>query len=169
MVVKHRVTSSRALSPMTSFNFEPVQLLDIKAEDNPKIDVKDGMLLIHANRNGDRIIISAPLNSVLPSAVSVQTTVKGSSSRRLQNQRGAGAKPLPMLPVSNGREGQNNALSKLTDNDVREMRFMSKDFEYANSFSSKQKMIQDLAKIYCIHWTTVYNIINYKSWKHIKD
>jgi hypothetical protein len=156
---------------MNSFIFEPVQFLDIKSEDNPKIDVKDGMLLIHANRNGDRIVISAPLNSVLPSVAPVQTKVKNSSSITSQTKvrRVPPVKPGSRLPVTHGAVGQNNPLSKLTETDVREIRFMSKDPEYTKGFSSKQQMLYDLAKIYGIHWTTVNGIIKYKSWKHIKD
>jgi hypothetical protein len=144
---------------MNSFNFEPVQFLDIKSEDNPKIDVKDGMLLIHANRGNDRIVISAPLQSVLPTASVAQTKVK----------RPPAIKPGTILPPSHGAVGEKNSLSKLKEEDVREMRTLAKDFGYQSSFPSRQKMVEDLAKVYGIHWTTVYNIINHKSWKHVTD
>lgn len=155
---------------MSLFNFEPVQFLDIKAEDNPKIDVKDGMLLIKANRGNDRIVISAPLESVLPTASITQATVRRPQKpRRVQQRRPPAIKPGTILPATHGSVGENNVLAKLTEDSVREMRAVAKDPDYVNAFKSRQAMIQDLAQVYKIHWTTVYNILNRKSWKHLSD
>lgn len=153
---------------MSPFNFEPVQILDIKPEDNPQIDVKDGLILIKASRGNDRIVISAPLQSVLPAPA--QTTVRHTTSSAVKHrvyQRKPAIAPGTILPPSHGAVGENSVNAKLTETEVREMRALASDPSYASTFSSKQKMLYDLSKVYKIHWTTVRNILIGTSWKHI--
>jgi hypothetical protein len=153
---------------MSPFNFEPIQILDIKPEDNPQIDVKDGLILIKASRGSDRIVITAPLQSVLPSPV--QTTVRASSNNREHSRtyrRQPAIKPGTLLPADHGAVGENSSNAKLTEVEVREMRALSNDPSYTQTFENKQQMLYDLAKVYKIHWTTVRNILINKSWKHV--
>lgn len=148
---------------MNSFNFEPVHVLNIKAEDNPKIDVQDGMIVISANRGNNRIVVSAPLQSVLPSASAVQIKVNGKAKRP------PAIKPGTRLPATHGSVGERSPKAKLKETDVREIRALAKDPNYTSGFPNRQKMVEDLAKVYKIHWTTVYSIISKKSWKHVID
>ena len=155
---------------MSPFNFEPIQILDIKPEDNPQIDVKDGLLLIKASRGSDRIVITAPLHSVLPTPV--ETTVRSGSRNRSRPRvyrRKPAIQPGTILPAAHGAVGENSVNSKLTESEVREMRSLVKDPSYAQTFESRQKMIYDLATVYKVHWTTVHKIITKKSWRHIAD
>ncbi len=158
-----------AHSTMNSFSFEPVQVLNIKSEDNPKIDVQDGMIVISANRGDDRIIISAPLQSVLPSISVAQTKVRNTSINVHKPKRPPAIKPGTRLPATHGSVGERSPKSKLKETDIREIRSLAIDPKYTGTFPNRQKMVEDLAKVYRIHWTTVYGIINRKSWKHVVD
>jgi hypothetical protein len=155
---------------MSPFTFEPVQVLDIKPEDNPQIDVKDGLILIKASRGSDRIVISAPLQSVLPATA--QATVRTpllSSTRSRRYRRKPAIAPGTILPANHGAVGENSVNAKLTEAKVREMRSLANDPSYVKTFSNRQRMLCDLAEVYEIHWTTVRNILLGKSWKHIES
>jgi hypothetical protein len=153
---------------MSPFEFQPVQTLNIRPEDNPQIDVKDGLILIKASRGNDHIVISAPLQSVLPTPT--QTTVRTSSTtgpRSKTYNRQPAIKPGTLLPTNHGAVGENSVNAKLTEADVREMRALANDPSYLQTFPNRQKMLYDLATVYKIHWTTVRKILIGKSWKHI--
>lgn len=156
---------------LMTFFFQNVQLLDLSSEDNPSIDVQNNRLVISAQRGSERIQITAPISGLLPSAV-VRTQVKNQATNKTQKtplrfkfnpRKGA------TLPASHKAVGENNPLSKMNEESVRELRAMAADPDYQKEFKSRQAMIVDLGKTYNIHWTTVYNIINNKSWKHIID
>ena len=147
---------------MSTFNFQALQTLSISQEDNPRIDVRDGQLVLTAERNNERIMITAPLNSVMPKAVA--TTVK-TPKQRPQHHKLKGTS----LPSSDLRVGETNRNSKLTENDVREMRALAADRDYQKEFKSSHEMYHAIGKVYKVHFTTVYNIVNRNSWKHVKN
>jgi len=145
---------------MSPFNFQAIQTLDITKEDNPHIDVRDGQLVLTAERGHDRIMIIAPLNSVLPKVAS--TNVRRPARRRRQN---------PMknqtLPATDSRVGEKSALAKLTEAEVREIRAMAADKNYRKEFKTPQAMYHALGEVYKVHFTTVYNIVHRQTWKHL--
>jgi hypothetical protein len=143
---------------MSPFVFQAVQTLNIEATDNPNIDVQDGKLILTAIRNGDRIRITAPLNSVIPTVQA--TTVR---TARRQRKYGATAQEIRKMP-----RGEESRLSKLKEADVREMRALAKDSSYRNSYSSEYAMMRDLAATYKVHLTTVYSVIRGATWKHVE-
>ena len=150
---------------MSSFAFQPVQFLDIKSEDNPQIDLNDGVLTIKANRGAERIVISAPINGLLASQVPTQTRVRRIDAPAKVSDPRSGT----ILPSSHGAVGENNPLSKLNAQIVREIRAMASDSKYRAGFKSKQAMLYDLSRVYNVHWTTIWSIINRRSWKHVTD
>lgn len=132
-----------ALSTMP-FNFQAVQTLRITAEDAPNIDVRDGCLILTATRNNDQIMITAPINSVLPNAKAVQ----------VKSPRGK-------------KRGHSRPLAKLNADQVRELRAKAASVEFMNQFNSTHAAYQQLAKEYSIHLTTVYGIVRRHTWKNI--
>lgn len=130
------------------FNFQAIQTLRITAEDHPNIDVQDGNLILTATRGEDQIMITAPINSVIPSAKAV--TVKGSGSRARQ---------------LNGRKAR--PLAKLNADTVREIRAKAASREFMNQFNSINAAYTQLSKDYGVHLTTIYGIIRRHSWKNI--
>ena len=146
---------------MTNFAFESIHTLELSKDDRPMVDVKDGRILITATRRGERILISAPLsgNELAPTAhpiVPAVRTVKVSSSA---------SKPRPY--VMDRRSGESNALAKLTDEQVREIRTMIKDPDILKTFENSWHMYQELGRIYKVHPATISNIVRNVSWKHI--
>ena len=126
------------------FNFQAVQTLKITAEDSPSIDVHDGHLVLTATRNNDQIMITAPINSVLPSVKAAEVkTNKGGKVRRFR------------------------PLAKLNPERVRELRTKAADVEFLNQFNSINAAYCKLAKEYNIHLTTVYGVVNRHSWKNV--
>lgn len=140
---------------MTNFAFESIHTLELSKDDRPMVDVKDGRILITATRRGERILISAPLsnNELAPAALPVapvQSTVKA-----------------PRRYSADGRSGQNNVLSKLTDEQVREIKTIIKDPDILKTFQSNYQMYQELGRVYKVHPATISNIVRNISWKHI--
>lgn len=153
---------------MSTFDFKSIYSLEIKEEDSPSIDVRDGHLILTAERGDDRIMITTPIKSMLPQVAPVVTTVRteGKKARSMRRRHFSSNKGKRLDP-SHRSVGENSPASKLTENAVREMRALAIDKDFVKSFSSKQAMLYDLANAYKIHWTTVWSIVNYKSWKHV--
>jgi hypothetical protein len=141
---------------MSPFNFHAIQTLELNTSDNPNIDVQNGRLILTASRGEDQIMITAPLNSVVPTAV--QTTVKQPKSIRRRKASSFNVN-RPM--------GENHSLAKLTEVQVREMRALAADKSYMSSFATKYAAIKELADAFKVHFTTVAKILDGKSWKHI--
>jgi hypothetical protein len=141
---------------MSSFNFHAIQTLELDTSDNPNIDVQNGRLILTASRGKDQIMITAPLNSVVPTAV--HTTVKPPKSIR---------KRKAIAFSEKHRRGENHSLAKLTEAQVREMRALAADNSYMSSFTSKYAALKELADMFKIHITTVSNILGGKTWRHI--
>lgn len=141
---------------MSTFNFESVQLLELAESDQPSIDVHDGQLVLTAQRQGQKIRITAPLQQMLP--VPARTTVRMPRPSR----KGIS------IPGGEKRQGELNKMAKLTDEAVREIRLMLSDDNFVNSFNSRHAMYTELAKAYNVHYATIGNVAENKSWKHIK-
>lgn len=125
------------------FNFQAIQTLRITADDRPNIDVQDGNLILTATRGEDQIMITAPINSVIPTAKAVS----------VKNPRRAARKAKP--------------LAKLNADLVREIRAKAADRNFMNQFNSINSAYTHLAKEYGVHLTTIYGVIQRYSWKNV--
>ena len=142
--------------PMTTFNFQSVQCLDLQCEDNPSIDVKDGRIVLTAQRGEERIIITSPLSGLMPGATKTYLKAPArakaattSYARRARNQ------------------GQKNPISKLTEADVLEIRELAKDSLIQGKHQSKMKLYEELAQAYRVNKYTIKNVVERISWTHI--
>lgn len=151
---------------MTIFDFKSVYTLDLGQDDDPSIDVRDGKLILTAKRGEEQIMITAPLNSVITPVAPVAAATQVKQPRRF-NRRKNSNKGRRLDP-SHPSVGENNVLAKMTEESVKEIRDLAEDTSYVNSFQSRQAMLYDLAKVYNVHWTTIWSIINRRSWKHVK-
>jgi hypothetical protein len=142
---------------MNPFDFKTVQHLDITAADAPSMDVKDGQIILMAERNGARIMITAPLNGIMP-RVAKTTVRKPARSVAVSTTT---SKPRPSM------QGANNSLSKLNEAQVKEIRAIAADRDQRRKYGTKVAMYRDLASRYGVHTLTVKNIIDRVSWKHI--
>lgn len=138
---------------MTSFNFKPVQILELTESDSPTIDVQEGQLILKAERDGEQIHIIAPLQNVLPQP---KATVVRRPSRLGKSLKG-GEK----------RAGELNGMARLTTANVREIRLLLSDDKFVNSFPSNHAMYMKLAETYNVHIATMRNVARFESWKHI--
>lgn len=125
------------------FNFQAIQTLRITADDHPNIDVQDGNLVLTAIRGEDQIMITAPINSVMP-------TAKAATVKKPQGQIRR-ARPL----------------AKLNAERVLEIRAKAADRNFMNQFNSINAAYTQLAKDYGVHLTTIYGVIQRYSWKNI--
>jgi predicted 2-oxoglutarate/Fe(II)-dependent dioxygenase YbiX len=159
MVVKLRAKPKRTLpsDTMSPFNFHAIQTLEILPEDKPNIDVQNGRLVLTASRGDDQIMITAPLNSVIP----VATTTKVKTTRRARRQ-------TSFNKTGDRRVGENHKLAKLTEEDVRSIRQLTSNPEYMKQFSSLYAVSKEIAKGLNVHFTTVMKIIEGRSWKHVQ-
>lgn len=125
------------------FNFQAIQTLRITADDHPNIDVQDGNLVLTATRGEDQIMITAPINSVIP-------TAKAAAVKKPQSRF---RKPRP--------------LAKLNADLVREIRARAADRDFIGQFNSINAAYTQLSKDYGVHLTTIYGIIRRYSWKNV--
>jgi hypothetical protein len=142
---------------MNPFDFKTVQHLDITTADSPSMDVKDGQLILMAERGDARIMITAPLNGLVPQVA--KTTVRNGARRLPASSTVRKARPA--------LQGSKNKLSKLTEEQVLEIRAIANDREQRRKYGTKVAMYRDLASKYGLHVLTVQNVINRVSWKHI--
>lgn len=142
---------------MTTFNFRSVQLLELVDSDHPSIDVQDGQLILTAERAGESIRITAPLNKMLPQVAA--TTVKMPTP--------SGRKGMPM-PGGDKRKGELNGMAKLTDAKVREIRLILSDKKLTGSYKSRHALFTELSRAYNVHMATIRSIAYNQSWKHVK-
>lgn len=143
-------------TPMSPFNFQPIQLLELSDEDAPHLDVQDGKVILTAQRGDEHIRITAPLHNVLPQ-------VKATSVKTPRPKRAG-------IPIAGGdkRVGELNGMAKLTEQSVREIRLMMSDPKFVDSFKSKTALLNELARAYNVHPGTVKNVIENASWRHVK-
>jgi hypothetical protein len=139
---------------MTSFSFQSIQSLEISAQDNPTIDVRDGRLVLTANRGQERIMITAPLQGILPKVSA--TTVKTANRKD----------PSPLLGRSL-HKGIDNGMAKLNDDLVREIRTLLVDKDFVKSYKNVTKMYAEIAKSYNVSPWAIKNVAEGISWKHV--
>lgn len=125
------------------FDFQAIQTLRITADDHPNIDVKDGNLVLTATRGSDQIMITAPINSVIPTAKAASVKKPQRAARR--------ARPL----------------AKLNADLVREIRAKAADRNFMGQFHSLNAAYTQLSKDYGVHLTTIYGVIQRYSWKNV--
>ena len=136
---------------MAPFDFQSVKSLALSTEDHPQLDVRDGKIVLTAERNGERIMITAPLTGIVPPVA--KTEVKAPKRRR----RVALSRP----------KGEQHSLSKLTEEQVKEIRAMAEDPSITSNYPNRHELHMELGRIYGVHFTTINKIINRRSWTHI--
>lgn len=140
---------------MTSFNFESIQTLAISEQDHPVIDVRDNQLVLTAQRGAERIMITAPLQSIVPAAV----VTKVKTAKRLV------VSPLVDVPKNVGTA---NSMAKLNDEAVESIWSFLNDPDFVATYSSVTAMYKDIAKAFKVSPWAIKNIHTGVSWKHIK-
>ena len=111
---------------MAPFNFKSIQALALSKEDKPTVSMRDGSLVLTAERDGSSIVITAPLPGTVP--VSVQTTVKTENKSRSYHIKA----------------GEQHPLAKLTEKDVKEIRAMAADPDFMRKYASRHQFFEDL-------------------------
>mgnify|MGYP006277745005 CR=1 FL=1 len=138
---------------MAPFIFESIKSLALSRKDNPSIDIRNDEIVITAERNGERIVITAPLPGAAP--VIAQTTVR--SPRRRYARRNSVNVP----------KGEMHRKAKLTEQNVREMRAMAADPSIMREYPNRHQFFCEIGKIYGVHFSTVSKIVNRRSWTHV--
>ena len=152
---------------MNSFQFQAVQVLNLSAEDNPTCRIEGHQLTLSAIRNGEQIIITAPIanSSEVLKLTQQPTVVKMPAPARPQFRKS----PRRRTVTRDYPRGEQHPKAKLTEQDIKDMRELFSDPDYIKTFRSTYEAYIDLAKTYKIHYTTVYKIVNGQSWKHVAN
>jgi hypothetical protein len=139
---------------MSPFNFQSIQSLELSSKDNPVIDVRDGHLVITAERGQEKIMITTPLQGIVPKVSA--TTVKTPGRK----------KPSPLLG-RNLHQGSENGMAKLNDDSVREIRTLLKDKDFVASYKNVTSMYTEIARSYKVSPWAIKNVAEGASWKHV--
>ena len=140
---------------MSPFNFQSIQSLEISAKDNPTIDVRDGQLILTAERGEERIMITAPLQGILPKVAA--TTVKVSQGKKPKRSNHVGL-----------HQGTKNGMAKLNEEKVCEIRALLEDKKFVKSFATETAMYREIAKAYNVSPWAIKNVAEGLSWTHVK-
>jgi len=146
---------THCFQPMSPFNFQSIQSLELSSKDNPVIDVRDGHLVITAERGQEKIMITAPLQGIVPKVSS--TTVKAPKCKQAS----------PLLG-RNLHQGSDNGMAKLNDSSVREIRTLLKDKSFVKSYKSMTAMYAEIAQSYNVSPWAIKNVAEGLSWKHVE-
>lgn len=142
---------------MTSFQFRAVQVLDLTTKDSPVLELNGDQLTLTATRGAERIVINATIGAntdiLKQSAKVVNLTPKKKKPHKTPNREYL--------------RGESHPKSKLTEQDIHEIRELFNDTGYRMGFSSTYEVYLDLGKTYKVHYTTIYKVINGSSWKHV--
>ena len=149
-------TQPKTMSP---FTFQSFQALDIGSEDSPKIEyLKDGVV-ITAQRGNERIVITARLPvAATRVAQTVVKTPRRSFTSKLKGRT---------LEVGDSRVGSMHPLSKLNEETVAEIRALASDPDTIKFHGSVYKLCIELSKVYNVHRTTINNVVERRTWKHV--
>lgn len=148
---------------MSPFTFHAIQSLDITEADSPNIDVQDDLLILTATRGADRIRITAPLSSVVPTGTTKNTAPAEAPDRPMRRR----TQYTSTVRTYGFKPGEKSPMAKLKEAEVREIRTLAADQSYINSFRSEHALMKDLAQAYKVHPTTVYQILRGTTWKHV--
>lgn len=151
---------------MAPFNFASVQSLDLNPEDNPKIDISSDRVTITAQRGNERIMITASIPGVTAKVVSTTVSAPGRAPVQVKHRHNHPMKGV-IFPSTDKRTGENNALAKLTAKQVLEIRELASDVDILKAYGNRTNFCMEIGKVYNVHHTTISNIINRNSWKHV--
>lgn len=108
-------------------------------------------------------MITAPLNSVLPSAVATTVKAKPVQVRRVPRHLASRT-----TLNRNVRRGESSPRAKLTEAQVREIKTLLADPGHCKSYDSTNAMLMEIGRAYSVHYTTIYHIMAGKTWNHVK-
>lgn len=145
---------------MGPIEFRAIQLLAFTEEDKPAIVRGQGVWTLLAQRNGERIMITAPDLETTDSAAHLSNLQPGPVTRTIRRQ----SRPYAKVP-----KGELHPKSKLSEKDVVEMRSIFKEGMQSNEYGSEHKLLLAIAEAFKVHYTTVYKIVRGQSWKHVKN
>jgi len=146
---------------MNHFAFQSIQSLQITEEDKPTIDVTDGQLVLTATRGENKIMITAPLDKIIPRPI--QTTVNSNFKIGKAYKRTKGK----MMPTTCKNVGENNSNAKLNVAKVKEIKMLLSDSSFLDSYPSKTAVYKELGKCYKVNSSCIYQIDNNLTWKHV--
>jgi len=146
---------------MNHFAFQSIQSLRITEEDKPTIDVTDGQLVLTATRGENKIMITAPLDKIIPRPT--QTTVNSTPTIGRTYRRTKGR----MMPITCKNVGENNSNAKLNVAKVKEIKLLLSDTTFIDSYPSRTAVHKELGKCYEVNSSCIYQIDNNLTWKHV--
>jgi hypothetical protein len=149
---------------MSPFHFstKTVRSLQLNPEDNPHIQIENDSVIITAQRGDERIMITASIPGVNNKVAATTVSMPGRKTTLTSHpMKGA------ILPSTDKRTGENNALAKLTAKQVLEIRELAADEDIMKAYGSRTNFCTEIGRVYKVHFTTIGNILNRTSWKHI--
>ena len=144
------------------FQLKQVQMLHIKPEHSPQVEINNDLMVVKATIDEVETIITVPVGSLINNKDS-QPEVKAKPQRIV---------PLTLkrkytMSIGKNRVGELNGMAKLNEAQVREIRQMLSDKGYTSTYRSKTEMYIDLAKAYNVSHSCIMLIDTNRTWKHV--
>jgi len=144
------------------FQLKQVQMLHIKPEHNPQVEINNDLMVVKATIDEVETIITVPVGSLINNK-DLKPEVKAKPERIVP--------PTPKrnytVSISKNRIGELNGMAKLNEAQVREIRQMLSDKGYTATYRSKTEMYIDLAKAYNVSHSCIMLIDTNRTWKHV--
>ena len=144
------------------FQLKQVQMLHIKPEHNPQVEINNDLMVVKATIDEVETIITVPVGSLINNK-DLRPELKAKPRRIVP--------PIPKrnytTSIGKNRMGELNGMAKLNESQVREIRQMLSDKGYTSSYGSKTEMYIDLAKAYNVSHSCIMLIDTKRTWKHV--
>jgi len=158
---------------MTSnpFSLKQIQVLEIKQEHNPKIDIKNQTLIITALIDDVDTIIKVPVSATLTTNSKITSLDQDNPSCKPPSYRFSRRRHhYNAVTAASGpdkRLGEMNGMAKLTKEQVIEIRQLLSDQSYIDQMGSKSRAYQDIAPLYNVSASCIMLIDTKRTWKHV--
>lgn len=158
---------------MTSnpFSLKQIQVLEIKEEHNPRIDIKNQTLIITALIDNVDTIIKVPVSATLTSNPEIKSEDQSNSTQKVSSYRPAKRRrqytTVRSMPGGDKRLGEMNGMAKLTKEQVIEIRQILSDESYLRQMGTKTRAYQEIAPLYNVSASCIMLIDTKRTWKHV--
>ena len=155
------------------FCIKQTQVLELDYSHRPKVDIQNDRLVISALLNEVETIITVPIGAAAPLANQIGNVQAKPSlpvvSKPIQQKPQFSRKQSYSFKTSVGksRQGVLNAMAKLTEEDVRDIRQLLNDEKYMGQMKTKSRAYQDIAPLYNVSVSCIMLIDTNRTWKHV--
>ena len=142
---------------------EPLSQLDVQAPDHVSVITRDGKITVSVIKDGSSVTLGFPIRSSFDTTprfpLQQQPAPQVTAVKEIQETPEVSEKKPRVSPPGN---------CKLTNESVRIIKGLLSDEKLMNTFGSKQKLYETIAKKFGVSYHTISNIHKGLAWRGVK-